>query len=191
MCVKKFFNGCNCVPDDLSYHSPLKGACYVFLLKSFFALQNHQPMFFSPIEKYLYLLFNLQNHAPHFLWQVVAMYAWRNFSLSKFHILTTKKGSFKIQNSYFGVFTFPQNISMCRGLRVFPKENTKLIHAYHPRSPIFLKNFLITIFNSPNVIFNNAQKSFFFSQSLTRINFSFSIGKFLFKKIKLLNQINE
>ena len=170
MCVKKFFNGCNCVPDDLSYHSPLKGTCYVFLLKSFFALQNH---------------------APHFLWQVVAMYAWRNFSLSKFHILSTKKGSFKIQNSYFGVFTFPQNISMCRGLRVFPKENTKLIHAYHPRSPIFLKNFLITIFNSPNVIFNNAQKSFFFSQSLTRINFSFSIGKFLFKKIKLLNQINE
>lgn len=51
MCVQKSFNECNCVQDDLPYHSHLKGACHVFLLKTFYVLQNHQPVFFSPIEK--------------------------------------------------------------------------------------------------------------------------------------------
>ena len=49
----------------------------------------------------------------------------------------------------------------------------------------------MTLFNSSNTIFNNAQKSLFPSQNLIRINPFLSVGKFPYKNIKLLNQINE
>ena len=134
--------------------------CWKFLLKTSSILQNTSPCFSLPKKKSLYLPPNLQNRAPHFFMSISSRVSWRSPPPSKFQ-------SPPLEYLY---------VSWDK--RVFLKENTKLICAYHLSSPIIFKNFLIIIFNSPNVIFNNAQKSFFPSQSLIRINFSLSVGKF-------------
>ena len=152
--------------------SPPNGLCItIFLFSIFLRVENFflkplpfskttSPCFSLPKKKSLYLPPNLQNRALHFFMSISSRVSQRSPPPSKFQ-------SPPLEYLY---------VSWDK--RVFLKENTKLIRAYHLSSPIIFKNFLIIIFNSPNVIFNNAQKSFFPSQSLIRINFSLSIEKF-------------
>ena len=83
-------------------------------------------------------------------------HAWRSPSLPKFPVFSTKKIFF---------FFLISKTNLC----LSPKEShlfEKLLHPY---------------FNSPKVIFNNAQKSFFPSPSHTRINSSYPLVDFPIK----------
>ena len=117
----------------------------------------------SPISIYFLL--------PH---KLMVAWVWRS-PLSLFLIFPTIKITIGSHVLPGGVLPFQ---IPCFVHQKNPFEFEKPIRAYHPRRPTFFKNFF---FNSPKVIFNNAQKSSFPSQSLTRINSSYMLVDFLIK----------
>ena len=95
-----------------------------------------------------------------FLWKL-AVVPHKSPPLSKFYVSFVEKILFEFQEESFVLIT--------QGVPHFSKAS-------------------LSIFNSLMVIFNNTQKNFFPSQSLTNFKkFSSSIGRFPYKGITLLN----